>query len=279
MLSLTVLQKVDLFNMTQFALDTATQLTQTSDTTVRSSGGQVYWNFQSAFGGWALALGYSAIQQVAPQAGMLASTTASFLKPLPQSAIDIDVRSLREGRRTSFLRTEFTSEHKPKEPLFTANYVFSDMKEKALDYACEFPDAKAPEDSDILPGSPGPKFLSRYEQRVALGKPFSSQVRPHSALWVRDAENRPWDAKALLAVSDTPMPRTFFLDSTPRFGATVQYDLHVFCTQDQLDELGGDFVLVEATADRVFSGRFSQTTRIWSKTRKLLAISNQIAFY
>ena len=265
--------------MTQFALDTATKLTQISDTYVRSQGSEVYWNFQSAFGGWALALGYSAIQQTMAQTSMLASTTASFLKPLPHSAIDIDVRLLREGRRTSFLRTEFSSEDKPEEPLFTANYVFSDMKEKELDYTGDFPDAKRPEDSDILPGTPGPKFLSRYEQRVALGQPFTAQERPHSAFWVRDVEARPWDAKALLAVSDTPMPRTFFLDTQPRFGATVQYDLHVFCAQTDLDEIGGDFLLVEATADRVFSGRFSQTTRIWSPSRKLLAISNQIAFY
>lgn len=265
--------------MTQFGLDIATQTTGVSDTQVRSPGGEMYWNFQSAFGGWALALGYSAIQQAMPQDGMLASTTASFLKPLPQSAIDIDLRVLRDGRRTSFVRTEFTGEDTPNAPLFTANYVFSDMKEKALDYACDFPEVAAPENAPRLPDTPGPKFLSRYEQKVALGKPFSAQERPHSALWVRDAQDRPWDAKALLAVSDTPMPRTFFLDSTPRFGATVQYDLHVFCTQADLDEVGADYLLIEATSDRVFSGRFSQTTRIWSPARKLLAISNQLAFY
>jgi len=265
--------------MPEFALDIATELTRFSETHLRSAGGDAYWNFQSAFGGWALALGYSAIQSAMPQTGMLASTTASFLKPLPQSAIDIDVRSLRSGKRTSFLRTEFTSGEASHEPLFTANYVFSDMKEKALDYACDSPEVKAPQDSEVLPNSPGPMFLSRYEQRVALGKPFSKQKRPRSALWVRDAADRPWDAKALLAVSDTPMPRTFFLDTTPRFGATVQYDLHVFCTQADLDKVGGDFLLIEATADRVFNSRFSQTTRIWSPDRKLLAVSNQLAFY
>lgn len=265
--------------MTPFALDTATELTDVSDTHVRSAGGAMYWNFQSAFGGWALALGYSAIQQAMPQEGMLASTTASFLKPLPQATIDIDVRPLRTGKRTSFVRTEFTTGDDPSEPVFTASYVFSDMKEKAFDYACDFPDAKSPQDALVLPNSPGPKFLSRYEQRVALGQPFSAQERPHSALWVRDVEDRPWDAKALLAVSDTPMPRTFFLDTTPRFGATVQYDLHVFCTQTDLDEVGADYLLVEATSDRVFNSRFSQTTRIWSPARKLLAISNQIAFF
>jgi len=265
--------------MTQFALDTATKLTSVSDTCVRSDGGEMYWNFQSAFGGWALALGYSAIQQAVPQSAMLASTTASFLRPLPQAEIDIDVRPLRDGKRTSFLRTEFAAKDEADAPLFTANYVFSDMKDKALDYACDFPEVKSPEDSTLLPGTPGPKFLSRYEQRVALGTPFSAQERPHSALWVRDCEDRPWDAKALLAVSDTPMPRTFFVDPTPRFGATVQYDCHVFCSQDDLDAIGSDFLMIEATSDRVFSGRFSQTTRIWSPTRKLLAISNQIAFY
>ncbi|WP_298303961.1 thioesterase family protein [uncultured Erythrobacter sp.] len=265
--------------MTEFALDSATQLESVSDRHLRSTGGEMYWNFQSAFGGWALALGYSAIQQAEPQTAMLASITASFLKPLPKSGIDIEMRILRKGRRTSFLRTEFTGEDAPSDPIFTANYVFSDMKENALDYACEFPDVKSPETSPRLPDAPGPKFLSRYEQRVARGKPFSAQERPHSAFWVRDAEDRPWDAKALLAVSDTPMPRTFFLDPTPRFGATVQYDMHLFCTQADLDALAGGFVLVEATSDRVFSGRFSQTTRIWSQDRKLLAISNQLAFY
>lgn len=262
-----------------FPLDSATRLTGISDNRLRADGGEAYWNFTSAFGGWALALGYSAVEQAHPQAGMLASATASFLKPLSGSELDVDVRLLREGRRTSFLRAEMAAADTPDALMFTADYVFSDMKEKPLDYSCEFPEVKAPEDAPRLPDTPGPKFLSRYEQRVALGQPFSAQERPQSAFWVRDAADRPWDAKALLAVSDTPMPRTFFVDPTPRFGATVQYDLHVFCTPDDLAEVGSDFLLIEATSDRVFSGRFSQTTRIWSRSQKLLAISNQMAFY
>lgn len=265
--------------MPEYPLDTATQLQSLGPTKLLSSDGEAYWNFQSAFGGWALALGYSAIQQALPQSAMLASANAVFLKPLPHSGLTVDVRSLREGRRTSFLRTEFTSGDAPEEPVFSADYVFSDMKEKPLDYTCAFPEVKSPEDSARLPDSPGPKFLSRHEQRVALGQPFSAQEKPHSACWVRDAADRPWDAKALLALSDTPMPRTFFVDPAPRFGATVSWDMHVFCTQADLDAIGSDFLLVEATSDRVFSGRFSATTRIWSPQRKLLAISNQLAFY
>jgi len=265
--------------MTAYPLDTATELKALSDTRLKSSAGEAYWNFTSAFGGWALALGYSAVQRAQPQGGMLASATASFLKPLPADGMEIEVRALREGRRTNFVRAELSGEGEDADLVFTADYVFSDMKEKALDYTCSFPVVKEPADADRLPDTPGPKFLSRYEQRVALGQPFSAQEHPHSAFWVRDAAERPWDAKALLALSDTPMPRTFFLDTTPRFGATVQYDLHVMCSAEELAACGSDYLLVEATADRVYSGRFSQTTRIWSRDQRLLAVSNQLAFY
>lgn len=264
---------------TSYPLDTATQLEQIADDRFRSSAGEAYWNFTSAFGGWALALGYTAVQRAQSQDAMLASAVATFLKPLPESGLVIDVRSLRAGRRTNFLRTEFSAEGSPEEKVFAADYVFSDLKDKELDYSCDFPDVRAPEDATRLPDTPGPKFLSRYEQRVALGKPFSAQERPHSAFWVRDAAERPWDAKALLAVSDTPMPRTFFVDPTPRFGATVTYDLQVFCTDEELERQHGGFLLVEASSDRVYSGRISQTTRIWSREKRLLAVSNQLAFY
>ena len=265
--------------MTDFPLDTATRLEAVSDTRFQSEGGGSYWNFTSAFGGWALALGFSAVQQAHPQTGLLASATASFLKPLPETGLTIDVRPLREGRRTNFMRAEFSGEADPGALVFAADYVFSDIKDKPLDYACAMPQVMAPEDAPPLPTEPGPKFLSRYDQRVALGTPFSAQERPHSAFWVKDAADRPWDAKALLAVSDTPMPRTFFVDTTPRFGATVQYDLHVLSSAADLEACASDFLLVEATSDRVYSGRFSQTTRIWSRAGRLLAISNQLAFY
>lgn len=265
--------------MTQFPLDIATDLVRLEDNRFRSDAGGSYWNFQSAFGGWALALAYSAIQEATPQEGALASVTASFLKPLPQDGLIVDVRSLREGRRTNFYRTEFFADTDATEPTFVADLVFSDLRDKPLDYSAKFPTVKAPEDSDRIPDSPGPRFLSKYEQRMCLGKAFSKQDQPHSAVWVRDASERPWDAKGLLTASDTPMPRTFFLDPSPRFGATVQYDLHVHCTPADLAEQGSDFVLVEANADLVGRGRFSQTTRIWSRSGKLLAISNQLAFY
>ncbi|MEL6528895.1 MAG: thioesterase family protein [Pseudomonadota bacterium] len=265
--------------MPQFPLDTATLLTPIGDTRLQSDGGAAYWNFRSGFGGWALALGLAAVQHIHPQTAMLASATATFLKPLPEKGLVIDVRMMREGRSTTFVRAEFFADANSTAPIFAADYVFCDLKDTALDFTTSFPLVKSPEDSTPIPSSPGPKWLGNYDQRFGLGAAFTKQDAPHSAVWVRDVSDRVWDEKALLAVSDTPMPRTFFLDPAPRFGATVTYDLQVFCSREELVAQGSEYLLVEANSDRVGRGRFSQTTRVWSSDQKLLATSNQLAFY
>lgn len=265
--------------MPPFPIDEATELTQLEDNRFQSDGGGAYWNFQSAFGGWALALAYSAVDKVSAETGDLASVTASFMKPLPEQGLVVDVRTLRQGRRSNFYRTEFFSDSDSHEPTFAADLVLSDLRDKPLEYSATMPNVLTPEESEPIPDSPGPRWLNKFEQRIGLGKPFSKQERPHSAAWVRESSGRPWDHKSILAVSDTPMPRTFFLDPMPRFGATVQYDLHMHCSRADLAALGSDFILVEANADVLGGGRFTQQTRLWSSSGQLLAISNQIAFY
>ncbi|WP_067489453.1 acyl-CoA thioesterase II [Erythrobacter sp. CCH5-A1] len=265
--------------MAQYTLDQATNLTQLDDGTFLSPDGAAYWNFRSAFGGWALALAFEAARAARPGLPLLASTTAHFMKPLPEHGLALAVRLMRTGRRTDFLRVEGFAQEDRQAPLFAVDFVFSNAQDGALDYTAACPTVAAPEECDVLPTTPGPRWLANYEQRLALGKPFSAQERPRSVAWVRDASGRPWDEKAILALSDTPMPRTFFLDPAPRFSSTVTYGLHLMCTRAELEQLGSGFLLVETDAPRVARGRFTQDVRVWSPTGQLLAVSNQLAFY
>lgn len=265
--------------MSQYPLDTATLLARGEDGSFASTGGAAYWNFRSAFGGWALALALEAVRAAGPQGGLLASATAHFMKPLPEQGLAITVRPLREGRRTSFLRAEGFAGEDRAQPLFAADFVFSEPGEGALDYVADFPEVVPPEEATPLPTTPGPRWLANYDQRLAVGTPFTAQERPRTIAWVRDASGRPWDEKAILALSDTPMPRTFFLDPAPRFSATVSYDLHMLCTRAELEALGSEYLLVETDAPRVARGRFSQEVRIWSAGGTLIAVSHQLAFY
>lgn len=265
--------------MTDYPLDTATRLQARDDGCFESAGGAAYWNFQSAFGGWALALALEAARAGNDAPKLVASATAHFMKPLPEAGIILAVRVLREGRRTDFIRVEAGAAGEGAAPLFAADFVFCDPREAALDYTADFPLVAQPQDSALLPSSPGPRWLANYEQRMAVGTPFSAQERPRTVAWVRDASGRPWDEKGLLALSDTPMPRTFFLDPAPRFTATVSYDFHLFCTRAELEALGNGFLLVETDSPRVACGRLTQEVRIWSEDGRLLAVSHQLAFY
>jgi acyl-CoA thioesterase len=265
--------------MSEYPLDSATTLARAADGSFASAGGAAYWNFRSAFGGWALALAFEAVRAAGPQEPLLASASAHFMKPLPEEGLELTVRPLREGRRTSFLRVEAFAGEERAAPLFAADFVFSDARDGALDYVTDFPEVVPPADAPLLPTAPGPRWLANYEQRLAIGTPFTAQERPRSVAWVRDASGRPWDEKAILALSDTPMPRTFFLDPAPRFSATVSYDLHMLGTRAELEALGSQYLLVETDAPRVVRGRFSQAVRIWSAGGTLIAVSHQLAFY
>lgn len=262
-----------------FPLDQSTRLIARDDGRFASSGGAAYWNFQSAFGGWALALALEAVRAGHPQPALIASVSAQFMKPLPEQGLTLAVAALRAGRLTDFVRVEGFAGEETASPLFTADFVLSDPRDDALDYTVPCPAAIPPEQSVLLPSSPGPRWLANYEQRLAEGTPFSAQDHPRTLAWVRDASGRPWDEKAILALSDTPMPRTFFLDPAPRFSATVSFAFHLHASRAEIAALGDGFLLVETTASRVARRRLTQDVRIWSAAGALLAVSHQLAFY
>lgn len=264
--------------MTVSKIDKSTEVAAETGNTFKLDGTKALINFTSAFGGWGLASSLSAARATVADAGHLAAVNATFIKAMQPEPMELQTTVLRSGRRASFLRTELRAT-KSQALLLACDFVFADRKEPDIEAIRAFPDVLDFDDSPILPSSPGPVWLKDFEQRIGAGKPFSKQDKPNSAFWFKDPSGRSWDEKAILLVSDTPMPRTFFVDPMPRFGATVSYSFHMFASAEELANLGDAPVLIEADSDAVSQGRFTQSTFIWSQDRKLLAVSNQLAFY
>jgi hypothetical protein len=260
-------------------LDAATQLEPAADGCFQVVPSADYWNFESAFGGWGLALAEEAVRSALDERAPVASVNALFLKPLSGELLWVRPRLLRRGRRAGFYRVEISADEEGTDVVLSVDLVFAEPASSTLEYIRAFPSVSSIDESPVMPSSPGPRWLAHYEQRIALGKPFSAQESPHSAIWLRDLEGRPWDAKGLLAASDTPMPRTFFLDETPRFGSTVTYTLQVFASPEELAMLGREPLLIEANGDAIRHGRYSQVTYIWSAGEKLVATSYQLGFF
>lgn len=125
----------------------------------------------------------------------------------------------------------------------------------------------------------GPKWMSHYSQRNITGQPFTRQPSPRGLFWLAERDGRHWDEKSVVAVSDAFMPRIFFADTTPRFGATVSLSLHLFATGAEFAAAGSDPLLLEGDRDLIGHGLYDQRGKVWSSAGHLLAVANQVAFY
>ncbi|MEM9168444.1 MAG: thioesterase family protein [Pseudomonadota bacterium] len=262
-----------------FALDAALTLERTGEGRYRAPVSTDYWNFDSAFGGWALALALVAVRAEPDARGDLVSVNAVFPAAIKEGDVDIYVEKISARSRTDFWRVTMRASDAPTTPLFSADIVTSIRKSSDVAFNETAPQAPAPETVDVMPTEIGPRWLKRFEQRQFEGAPFQDNARPRSMTWIRSVDGRPLDAPGLLAVADTPMPRVFFVSKQLRMGSTVSFSLHLMASEAQVASVGDRPLLVETDSDAIRDGAYDQRARLWSPDGALLAVANQIAFF
>ncbi len=266
--------------MPSYALDTATHLEPLGDGRFRCRADQAYWNFTSAFGGWALALALEAVRLAGGAEGDLVSINAIFPDALKAKDLTLTAACLRQKAKTAFWRVEYRLADVADSPLlFSADLVLSKRRASEVAFQTAAPVVPAFEACPVFDSGMGPKWMAHYEQRTVHGQPMTKQARPNSLIWMAERDGRPWDEKGLAAVSDAFMPRVFFADTTLRFGSTVSYSLHVFAEADDFMQAGSEPLLMEGDADAIASGVYDQRGKIWSTAGRLLAVTNQVAFF
>ena len=60
---------------------------------------------------------------------------------------------------------------------------------------------------------------------------------------------------------------------------TISLTTYFHADQQQLDALGGDYVLASAHANRFSRGHFDQSAEVWSRDGALLATTHQIVYF
>lgn len=262
-------------------LDRATELEKIEDNLFRCPVDETWWNFDNAFGGWAAATAYSAIKAHSNSRGELLSLNAVFPHPIKAGILVVKTDLFARRTQSDFWRVALASEDAPDEPLVVFDIVMGRKRALAEDSFEKIP-PDAPEPTAVEPmdmQGMGPVWLQHYEQRAFVGAPFTKNVRPTSCAWVSHKDGRPIDTKALIALSDTPMPRVFFTSTTPRFGSTISFSVSSVCGDDVLASLETNRVLLEADSRNVGRGSYDQLVNIWSECGTLLSVSNQTAVY
>lgn len=264
-----------------YSLDDATTLEKIGDNRFRRDVDGTWWNFDNAFGGWAAATAYSAITAHDDYRGELLSLSGVFPRAVKAGTIEIQTDLMARRKQSDFWRVTLFSQEAPNEPLVAFDIIMG--RKRALDddhFEKIPPDAPEPATIEVVNmDGMGPAWLQHYEQRSFVGKPFSKNVRPRNCGWISHKDGRPFDTKALIALSDTPMPRVFFTSTAPRMGSTISFSVSSTCGDEVLADLDPKVVLIEADSRHVGRGTYDQIVNIWSECGTLLFVSNQTAVF
>src|SRR5665811_348218 len=187
-------------------------------TTLRASLSRRWWVQRGPNGGYIAAIMQRAMQEVAgtrPPRSM----TVQFASAPAEGEVEIEVRTVREGRSVTFLTGLM---RQGDEVVLSAVAIFGEVREARLEYTD--PEAAMPAEA----GEPGEMFVPSAETpgvppvfenfmaRVALGEPpLSGGERARTGAWIRTAEPRVMDAALATAVLDVWLPAPFIMLERP----------------------------------------------------------------
>ena len=97
--------------------------------------------------------------------------------------------------------------------------------------------------------------------------------------WLRDVNERKIDYVLLAAMSDFAPPRPSWKRKAMVQSSTVSMTTHFHATEQELKDVGSDFVLSEVECRRCEGGYFDHELKLWSRSGALLATSEQVAAF
>jgi acyl-CoA thioesterase len=261
--------------------DKAIQL-DTIDENTRRGRTQPEWaNMVGPFGGITAATLVRAVETHPDRIGQPLALTVNFAAPIADGDFDVTLRAARTNRSNQHWMLEISQDGDVKT---TATALFGSRRDTWEDTEVRPPSAPAPE--QVAPGEGPGDFIvwgRQYDMRFVEG-PFPSEGAQASpigttTLWMRDAAQRQVDYPALAALCDIFYPRVFLRRGGFVPAGTISLTTYFHADQDQLDSLGGDYVLGTARANRFSRGYFDQDAELWTRDGVLLATSHQIVYF
>jgi hypothetical protein len=98
-------------------------------------------------------------------------------------------------------------------------------------------------------------------------------------MWLRDAQGRALDLKAIACMSDAFYPRIWLRRARRVPTGTVSLSLFFHASEQELAALDDPQVYGQARAQDFRHGFFDQTAHFWSRSGLLLVSAHQIVYY
>ncbi len=119
---------------------------------------------------------------------------------------------------------------------------------------------------------------SSFERRTLEGFPPTPGGDSRSLHWVRSRRG-PLDKALLGMITDNAAPRAMYALGPTIRTTTLSLTAYLHATAEELAEIGDDYVLVECEGRVGGGGASDERSSYWSRSGKLLATSEQLAWY
>ena len=231
------------------------------------------------WGGYAIGLCVRVLEAEPAATGEALSLTLTYAAGLPAGELDIRTRCLRQGGSIGVWEVELypagsdqigvhgmvTMARRPETPAF----AFASM-----------PDAPDPETLPTPPsfGSPEHFGASAFDRRTLEGFPPQISENSRSLAWVRSRRG-PLDKALLGMITDNSAPRAMYALGYSIMNTTLSLTAYLHATAEEIAEVGDDFILVECEGRVGGGGASDERSSYWRRDGKLLATSEQLAWY
>jgi len=246
--------------------------TTVADTAWSNPGGALW-------GGYAIGLCIRVLETEPESIGEALSLTLTYAAGLPAGALDIRTRRLRQGGSIGVWEVEVlpagsdqvgvhaivTLARRPATPDFS----FASM-----------PDAPDPQ---TLPSQAMDNVRTHYgalafERRTLDGFPPQPSGNSRSLAWVRSKQGR-LDKALLGMMTDNSPPRAMYALGQSVMTTTLSLTAYLHATGEELAEVGDDYILIECEGRVGGGGASDERSSYWRRDGKLLATSEQLAWY
>jgi acyl-CoA thioesterase len=238
-----------------------------------------YESINGMFGGWTTAVALRAVSESAAGGAKPSAMTVNFITRIdPGTGLIIRTRRAGGGRSVSHWGAELLSKDDRNSTLATASVVLA--KRRPSDEHVDLDVPTGPDPETLEPVYPAPGTAGeRCEMRPIEGYPPFSRTTTYSTAWVKETSCRAIDPVQLAFLSDFRPPRSFYWSDGPRASATLSASVYFHATDEELEEVGDDFLLSEAFGTRGAQSTSEEHLRLWSRGGALLSSSVQMAWY
>jgi len=260
------------------AFDEAVHLTPAGEGRYKGHTSRKYWNFVGPFGGITAATALNGLMQREDRQGHPLSLTVNFMAPIKEGAFTVETRLVRSNRSTQHWSAQIVQEGES-EPVLGAIAVFAARRETWALREAVPPQAPPPEECKPFQARLQIVWPQMYEMRYARGRFGVENPDSVTHAWLRDVPSRPLDFASLTAICDAFFPRIFLRRPHMAPIATVSLNIYFHVDAAELAAEGSGPVLCVAKAQVFNKGYYDQEGQVWGTDGKLLATTQQIAWY